>query len=515
MAASALDGAPEIQLSQDSQGSSRSACLHDYFRDMRRVLHRGASDESRAQSDGYAAIEIVDSPGAGSFAADIPATQDSPQDPQWRLGASDSTRGLDDMDDDKLFDALNKTGGAFNLDMESQDGQSLFNTMSGAPASAAMLEAPSAAASASAPTTSLQALAIKNYCAHHNLETVTLEEILASGEGIGVWATKGMKTNARSPIGQAFGRALAAQDKWRDGYPWLPDKMKQEFRLQWATNRDFQFCRESKTVINKQARRVEDLGELLPEITIASRLGSATLKETKDMAASYVAMCVRMGPPFLQYNSWLGTTCYLYIIRLISSRCEKEWRQATEHYSEINVWETRINEQKAIKKFAHFHLRKPEAVTLEEIEQSALGVKGWAEAQVSMVLHPCSKQGNDQGGSAPPSAKKAKPSPKATALGGTTLGAAEKGAKEMVSLHCNMDLEFRTLHDLLERQSEQWKWSPSYLDKLVNFEADVKSFENSCEDDFYRKFKAAALSPQMLKALQRPLAKRTSTRSSL
>ena len=57
------------------------------------------------------------------------------------------------------------------------------------------------------------------------------------------------------------------------------------------------------------------------------------------------------------------------------------------------MWETKIEQQKALRKFAHQMGRPWQSVSIEEVEATTLGVKGWAEAAVIVPLKGNAKSG--------------------------------------------------------------------------------------------------------------------------
>ena len=74
---------------------------------------------------------------------------------------------------------------------------------------------------------------------------------------------------ATGKIGQSFQRALKKGGPWTDMYPHLTDQMKTEFRASWSVQRNWEFTKETRTVTNTSSKSTEDLGEMLPEVSIA------------------------------------------------------------------------------------------------------------------------------------------------------------------------------------------------------------------------------------------------------
>lgn len=61
------------------------------------------------------------------------------------------------------------------------------------------------------------------------LETLTIEDVRTSAEGIVFWANKDLDTTARSPMGQCFNRAVAHLPAMQDIYKDLDEVLRREF----------------------------------------------------------------------------------------------------------------------------------------------------------------------------------------------------------------------------------------------------------------------------------------------
>ena len=510
VAASSVDEPLLSQESVGSAGSLHSTALQYFFCKVNRDSHKQellipeSVRGSVATRDCY---EVVDSPPAALGTVTRALGTVTPPATQLQVplswGGEPVQPGLS-LDDDQAWSQIAQDRGT-EVDEASEE-QSLGDTAGregfGDHGAAAVPTTNETEKRIEAKLNDMEKNAILNFCTELGKETATLDEIIAHGEGVvGFWATKSLNTNARSPLGQSFQRSIVMQPKWKDGYLWLPDSMKQEFRLQWSFRRDWQFTKETKTVINRCIRSVEDRGEMLPEITIASRLGSADNPLCMGMAKSYVTMCEEVAGPFVQYNSWLGVKCYLFVMRLISSRCEKEWQTATQNYTEENVWETKIEQQKALRKFAHQMGRPVQSVSIDEIEATTLGVKGWAEAAVVVPFNKTngmSGPGDDEPGKQTPPSKKQKPE-----QASPTIASAEKEFKAILSMQAHIEIEYASLKIVMDNNKQHWQWADSYIKQMSKAEEKIIQFETNKDDDFMKKFKIGMLSATMLKDLRK------------
>jgi hypothetical protein len=254
-------------------------------------------------------------------------------------------------------------------------------------------------------------MAVYHYRIHAKQPDATIKDI--STHDVAKWAFHNVATNARSNLGQQFSRALSRNDEWRDGYAWLLGEQKKEFRLLWAAARDWNFTRESKTIITSKKKALEDLGEHLPEVTIAARLGSAESAECKRMASAYAARCRSLGAPWTSFDSFLDCDTFLFIRKLSRATNEKEWRMLSEQVSqeESPLWQQRVREGKALQKFAYSKNLKLADVTLDMVKADVLGIDGWADAAITIAM--INNSGSASSSLAPTPAPEATPKKKA------------------------------------------------------------------------------------------------------
>jgi hypothetical protein len=91
-----------------------------------------------------------------------------------------------------------------------------------------------------------QQIGLEAYRAETGKQDASLEEMLASPEGLLHWCTKGLDTSARGPLGQQFARALNSNSQACQIYKTFGQKMQKEFRLQWMVQKDWTFLKDTK-----------------------------------------------------------------------------------------------------------------------------------------------------------------------------------------------------------------------------------------------------------------------------
>lgn len=102
---------------------------------------------------------------------------------------------------------------------------------------------------------------------------VKLSDVSNSPEGMLHWACQGQNWGSRSPLSQAFGRAIAHHPKFQDMYKSLTDPLKLEFKKTWGLQRNWQFTKESKTIDLSYSKSEEEAGEMMTIYQVAAALG--------------------------------------------------------------------------------------------------------------------------------------------------------------------------------------------------------------------------------------------------
>ena len=211
------------------------------------------------------------------------------------------------------------------------------------------------------------------------------------------------------------------------------------------------------------------------------------------MAASYRHRCQLMGGKFVTYLGWLQTEGYLYIERLVTSTSRKEWRQSVSSYTTTNVWEERCLQAKACATFALMNNRRQDTVTIEELQNTSIGWKGWAHMQATIPAHIKKMKGasDDKDGTHKPPAKKGAK---------TASNAAESEARNLVANTETTMTRYSTIQDAYTTDAEMRKWSSSYMDELTPL---VESLKREMDDPFFKMFKLAVIDPSKMRMLKK------------
>ncbi|CAE7513217.1 unnamed protein product, partial [Symbiodinium pilosum] len=135
---------------------------------------------------------------------------------------------------------------------------------------------------------------------------------------------------ARSATGQAINRAFARSSKAKEIYKWLGEDLKRKFRMSWSLHRNFD----------------------------------------TDV--------------FVEFNEWTQTENFLLVEKLSSSTQAEEWAEVVEQCDGSATFATESFRMKARRKYAVVNGLKFEDVTVEEVEKSPQGLKGWGEMVVTV-----------------------------------------------------------------------------------------------------------------------------------
>ena len=325
-------------------------------------------------------------------------------------------------------------------------------------------------------------------------ETVEWATIAASAEGGAHWLTCHMDMRARGSVAQQFGRALKWSPQWNSMYPHLTEKYKQEFRAAWAVQRNWEFTKEVRQVIQSESKRTEDLGEMLPEVSIAAALGDCSNAACQTMAAAYCQMAQQMGGKFVGWSQWLNAPTYLYIRRLLSTTSTKEWRQAVESSVTTNLWEDRVRMCKAQANYGRMNNMKAELVTQEMLNGTKLGIQGWADVQSVVMIDNTaqSENGTEAKGKA-----KAKPKAK-TESKDNTAAKAERDAKEFLATMTTAICAKERFVHMYEENQEGMQWCADFVKKMEAAHKCISDREAEFEE-FPGDLRAAALSPNSMR----------------
>ena len=102
---------------------------------------------------------------------------------------------------------------------------------------------------------------------------------------------------------------------------------------------------------------------------------------------------------FVQFNEWTQAENFLLVEKLTSRSEIEAWKDIAELCDDSPTFESASFRCKAVRKFAAFHGRDVESVTVEEVEKSPQGLRAWGEMN---VVVPGMKESNPDAGSTGP-----------------------------------------------------------------------------------------------------------------
>ena len=375
---------------------------------------------------------------------------------------------------------------------------------------AVLREAASESASQGAIHIDSKLWAMKKFAESRNMaeSEVDWEMVRTSTEGVQFWLAKDIDLRARSALSQKFARAIAHDDVANAMYKDLSQDLQRQFRASWAISRTFSFIRESRKITSRHTQKDADVGEYLTEMQIRSKLGGVDNEVATQHAASYVEKCKLLKGVWMAYNTWVDDWTYLFSSRFITSSNERMCEEISEHYDNVNTWEEHHMQCKARRAYAAFKKVHMDKVTIEEVEQTSLGIKGWAD-----VVHTVSatsvggksqeklsnKAKSSGSGSTAPAAKRVsmvgKPS--------DSISVAERVAKQVISRELVLEKQYKSLAQQMTAEAESWTWAENFIDELKNKRSEYEQLLTSFEGSFPDKLKAAVLSPNLMKGLRK------------
>ena len=104
---------------------------------------------------------------------------------------------------------------------------------------------------------------------------VHVHEYTTGAEGYVHWATKGIDCSGKGAVACRLKRAFKHQSLAHNIFRDLLDVDKMKFRQSFATTRNYEFLKEKCVKMTTESKTGEEIGEFLPIVTIAARLGSA------------------------------------------------------------------------------------------------------------------------------------------------------------------------------------------------------------------------------------------------
>ena len=87
---------------------------------------------------------------------------------------------------------------------------------------------------------------------------------------------------------------------------------------------------------------------------------------------------------FVDFNKWTRAYNFLLVEKLSSSTQEEEWAEIASQCDDSPTYETEAFQAKARRKYAAAKGLAFEAVSLKDVEQSDLGLKGYADLVITV-----------------------------------------------------------------------------------------------------------------------------------
>ena len=352
----------------------------------------------------------------------------------------------------------------------------------------------------------------QQYAAAHGMAPADVTEKMLSDseDGIEGWACKGLDCKARGPMGNAMYRSFKKNPAASEAYKWLFEDLKKKFRQSWAMERSFDFIQQKriKTVTCKTRR--EEMGSWKSALQLEAHFGGVGIPEAKRQADNYMKKCKDYGvtwlmrltvsnlifkEAFVSFNEWTEAENFLLIEKLVSMSHEEAWSDMAELCDSSATFQLESYRCRAMRKYACYHGKSVEKVTLEEVQNSPQGLQAWAEMSVAVPgisteggapsPAPSSSPGTTSVGGTPPPVTPAKrrrggggddgePTRKKTKKEPTSLQKAESAAKEVLT-HLAWSSQ---VMDRCTQQADsfpsQWTWSKPFLEQFGELQVKFK-----------------------------------------
>ena len=287
-----------------------------------------------------------------------------------------------------------------SIDGQSQDlGSDSTVAAPGSVASASATAHPSTPTDPKIPKTKkpnkLEMNAIQNYAEAHQIEPnvlstneglqSVLQKVKLSVKGFEYYATKHLKTDARSALGQRYKTELNKDPELSLQVSKLTLPYRQKVRLNWIAYRKFDVVKEMRVDREIYHEREGLAGKYMTPISIANALGGYQYPECRAEMEKFCAWAdAKCGRIFLSDGQeWTKTKFYLYSEIIVNSFTENNIENKVESLTTINMIEAMMIESRACKNFAIAHSMNPDVVTIDMVKVHSIGVQGWANATPS------------------------------------------------------------------------------------------------------------------------------------
>ncbi|CAJ1386233.1 unnamed protein product, partial [Effrenium voratum] len=376
--------------------------------------------------------------------------------------------------------------------------------------------------------------AFQLYASEHGMAVEDVTETMLENTDLGVdgWACKGLDVNARGPIGAAVYRAFIKHPDMRECYKWLFDDLKRKFRTSWAMQRNFDFVCHKRIHEKRESTKHSEIGSFKSELQLQAHLGGVAVPEAVRQAACYIKNCEKWPDVFVRWNSWTEAHNYLLVERLITSTSEEAWKDVVAMHDSSGTFETESYKCKAIRKYAAFHRKAPEACSIDDVVKSPHGLKGWAEMQIAVpgveeglavpaastpsppgappLGDPAAVDGQERGEKAKRGSRRANAKGSAKPKAKKELSQEKEAENTAKDIICKVQKSQQIMEKILQLGDDlpsEWRWAKSFL---VDYKELTQSFKDVLTPkdgdsliDFVNELKLTLISPQAMKGFKK------------
>lgn len=191
-----------------------------------------------------------------------------------------------------------------------------------------------------------------------------------------------------------------------------------------------------------------------------------------------------MQDAFVQFNEWTQAENFLLVEKLTSKSEVEAWQDVAELCDDSSTFESASFRCKAVRKFAAFHGRELESVSVEEVEKSPQGLRAWGEMNVVVpgLSSPTTPAASTSGTPTPPNTETAEkprkgkkkktdededqPKAKRTKKEASKEQQAEKAAKEILS-HLQWSAQvMEKCAGAGDELPSEWRWTRPFLEEF-------------------------------------------------
>ena len=229
------------------------------------------------------------------------------------------------------------------------------------------------------------------------------------------------------------------------------------------------------------------------------------------------------------YNTWLKADTYLWVEHLISTSNIEEWKSSVSVECTETIpdsWSEKLEISKALRCFAAEHGKRLVDVSLQEVQESDLGVAGWA-AKFETVPAAQPKAGGDgsAGGKANGGLNRPTPTVESDGAGavgdeikpppnegtekkkprggnGNLAGKKEKEVKELLAQEQSSDNAMSSITiEMSKGDSASWAWASGFVKSYKDCRVQV--LQLYADNPFFQSMKVAVLSAKELQRVKK------------